>query len=114
MGGTPPHCDFAVLPSDPVAPSITSFTAVAGVATIVFDRQMDQTTGLTGAGWSWRKTNQMYLGASATWTNATTLVVTGGPPDADVGSQIYSYSSGSGDVKSLAGVSLASVTNHAY
>lgn len=84
------------------------------MATIVFDQAMDQTTGLTGAGWSWRKTNQMYDGASAAWSNATTLVVTGGIPDADVGAQIYSYASGSGNVKSLAGLSLASVTNHAY
>lgn len=75
---------------------------------------MDTSTGLTGAGWTWRKSNQLYSGSSAHWTTNRILVVDGPLPDADIGAQVYNYNAALGGIKSAAGVSLANVVNHAY
>lgn len=75
---------------------------------------MDTSTGLFGTGWTWRKTNQLYSGSSAVWLTSQRLQVAAPFPDADVGAQVYSYNAGLDDIKSAAGVSLASVLAHAY
>lgn len=101
------------MPYNPV-PLITSFAATTQPATIDFDIPMDTSTGLTGAGWSWRKSNQMYGGSSATWLTSQRLQVAAPLPDADVGAQVYSYNAALGNIRSVEGAALASVTNHAY
>ena len=103
------------LPADPVAPVVTSFTATGGTATVVFDQPMDTSTGLTGTGWTYKKASQLYTGAaSASWLNSTTLQVIMTTPVGTSAGQTYGFTPGADVVKSLAGLSLGTIVNHAF